>query len=84
MAIKINIGKLHLQGVPFADFENLLLVNNITILDIEYKHFNTLLTLPLHHGDPFDRLIIAQAITDDFMIISDDSTFRLYPIKLFS
>lgn len=84
MAIKINIGKLDLHGLPFADLENLLLANNIGILDIQFKHFNTLLTLPLHHGDPFDRLIISQAISDDIMVISDDSKFKLYPIKLFS
>jgi PIN domain nuclease of toxin-antitoxin system len=84
MAIKINIGKLDLQGIPFAELENLLLMNNITVLDIQFKHFNRLLTLPLHHGDPFDRLIISQALTDDFTVISDDKKFRLYNIKLFS
>jgi PIN domain nuclease of toxin-antitoxin system len=84
MAIKINIGKLNLQGLPFADLETLLLSNNITILDIQFEHFNTLLTLPLYHSDPFDRLIISQAITDDFTVISDDNKFQLYPIKLFT
>jgi PIN domain nuclease of toxin-antitoxin system len=84
MAIKINIGKLHLQGLPFAHLETLLSDNNIAILDIRYDHFNTLLTLPLHHGDPFDRLIISQAITDDFTVITDDSKFKMYSIKLFT
>ena len=84
MAIKINIGKLNLQGLPFADLENLLLANNIAVLDIQFEHFNTLLTLPLLHSDPFDRLIISQAIVHDFTIISDDGKFQLYPIKLLS
>ena len=73
----------NLENICHADFENLLALNNIAILDIEFRHFNTLLTLPLHHGDPFDRLIIAQGITDNFILTSDDIKFRFYPIKLF-
>ena len=84
MAIKINIGKLDLQGLPFPEIENLLANNNIGVLDIQFAHFNTLLSLPLHHGDPFDRLIISQALTDDLTVISDDGKFKLYALKLFS
>ena len=83
MAIKINIGKLDLRGLPFSEIENLLAENNIGVLDIQFAHFNTLLSLPLHHGDPFDRLIISQALTDDLTVISDDGKFKLYALKLF-
>ena len=83
MAIKINIGKLDLQGLPFSAIENLLAENNIGVLDIQFAHFNTLLSVPLHHGDPFDRLIISQALTDDLTVISDDAKFKLYALKLF-
>jgi PIN domain nuclease of toxin-antitoxin system len=84
MAIKINIGKLDLQDIPFENLEKLLSANNIIILDIQFKHFNALLSLPLYHADPFDRLIISQAVIDDFTVISDDNKFKLYPIKLFN
>jgi PIN domain nuclease of toxin-antitoxin system len=41
-----------------------------------------LLTLPLHHRDPFDRLLIAQAISDDLTLVSRDGHFAAYPVRV--
>ena len=60
MAIKVSLGKLHLSQ-PFDLFiPNQLLLNDITLLDIAVSHTLLVATLPFHHRDPFDRLLIAQ------------------------
>lgn len=79
-AIKMNIGKLSL---PF-DLENLLqetLANNMRILEIEMVHILKYVDMPLHHRDPFDRLIISQATVENLTIISSDEKFSFYDIK---
>jgi len=51
------------------------------LLDIAIDHIGVVETLPLHHRDPFDRLIIAQSISEKLHILSDDGMFDLYPIQ---
>ena len=51
------------------------------ILPVEPKHTAILTTLPLHHRDPFDRLIIAQAMAEDIPVISGDDDFDAYPVR---
>lgn len=84
MQIKKDIGKLSLR-IGLAD----MLIeqetkNQIKILPIEAKHIFGLETMPQHHKDPFDRLIIAQAIVEDLTVISNDGIFSSYGIKLLS
>ena len=81
IAIKLAIGKLSIS-IPFDDLESFLKDKEFEILDFEIEDLSTLITLPFHHADPFDRLMIAQAINNDFTFISDDSKFDPYPIKL--
>jgi PIN domain nuclease of toxin-antitoxin system len=81
IAIKNGIGKLNLE-VPFDDFiDRQIIPNGIQILDIKLEHLKVLITLPLHHRDPFDRILIAQAITEDIVLVSADSVFSLYPVQ---
>jgi len=56
-------------------------INNIEILPINLQHLIVLTKLPLHHRDPFDRLLIAQAITEEVPIISIDKKFDLYEVN---
>ena len=57
IAIKNGIGKLNLE-VPFDDFiDRQIITNGIQILDIKLEHLKVLITLPLHHRDPFDRIL---------------------------
>jgi len=51
----------------------------MTILQIEMKHFQTLLTLELFHRDPFDHVIISQGISDNFTILTSDKQFKITP-----
>jgi len=80
MAIKVSLGKLTLSA-PFADLIPAQLnVNGIGLLNISIAHVSLLATLPFHHRDPFDRLLIAQAITEKMPIISADATFDNYGV----
>jgi PIN domain nuclease of toxin-antitoxin system len=81
IAIKLNIEKLELD-YPFADIENKLSFENIILLNISFEHTQKIISLPLHHRDPFDRMIIAQSITENLTVISKDKNFPLYPIQL--
>ena len=81
IAIKVSIGKLLLE-FSFDEIEIKLAGSNISLLDISVEHTQKIISLPLHHRDPFDRMIIAQSIAEDLTIISKDKNFPLYPIKL--
>ncbi|MEO9594684.1 type II toxin-antitoxin system VapC family toxin [Rhodopirellula bahusiensis] len=81
MAIKISLGKWQLNQ-PYADFIDIALVDyRFEILNISPGHTAELLNLPFHHRDPFDRLLIAQAMAEGIEIISADTQFDAYPVK---
>lgn len=81
IAIKIALGKYALPE-PFAQFMGRELANNdVTILPIEIGHTAQLTTLPFHHRDPFDRLIIAQALAEKLPVASIDSQFDAYGVE---
>ena len=61
-------------------FPEQLRLNRIEVLDITVDSLIKLTTLPLHHRDPFDRLIIAQGLAEGLPIISVDTTFDAYGI----
>ena len=80
MAIKVGTGKLNLKR-PVRDFVAEYLPKTRTaLLPISLDHAGTVSTLPRHHGDPFDRLIISQAIIEDLVVVSIDTAFDAYPI----
>jgi PIN domain nuclease of toxin-antitoxin system len=80
IAIKIGKGKYSL-GQPYLAFmERGIFGNGFQILPIEPKHTSVVTTLPFHHRDPFDRLIVAQATVEGIPLISIDSTLDAYPI----
>ncbi|HAZ49488.1 MAG TPA: PIN domain nuclease [Cyanobacteria bacterium UBA11369] len=81
MAIKQSTGKLSF-GLPFRVFiEQQVSFNRIDILNINLDHIEVVVTLPFHHRDPFDRLIIAQAMVEKIPILSADSIFDAYSIQ---
>lgn len=81
MQIKIQLGKLKLD-LPLPDLiENQKQTNNLQILPIELAHIWSLEGLPNHHRDPFDRILIAQALAEKLPILSIDSVFDNYPVK---
>lgn len=80
IAIKIQIGKLKL-GITLEELYHLAEVNQIEIIPINQKHLLALLRLDNSHNDPFDRLIIAQSISEKLIIITKDKEFKKYKIK---
>lgn len=80
MAIKHSIGRLNFS-LPFMEFvRQQLSVSNIGLLEINLDHIEVVASLPLHHRDPFDRLIIAQSIVEQIPILSVDAIFDNYAI----
>ena len=82
IAIKTSLGKLIL-GRPFEELiPEQLILNEIGILPIGLDDLSLVAKLPFHHRDPFDRLIIAQAMTKGLPIVSRDAEFARYPVEL--
>ena len=82
IAIKVSIGKLELL-LPYNQLiPEQLEENDINVLPIELSHLTKVISLPFHHRDPFDRLIIAQALTEDLPVVSSDTVFSQYVVKL--
>jgi PIN domain nuclease of toxin-antitoxin system len=81
IAIKVSIGKYTLT-VPFEDFiRHGIEDNDFEILPIEIRHAARVAALPFHHKDPFDRMLIAQALVDDLTLISNEALFDAYGVK---
>ena len=83
MAIKQGLGKLALPP-PFSTsfahaFADAVDGLGLDLLPIEMHHIEALCHLPLHHRDPFDRLIIAQALVENLTVVTRDRSFGLYP-----
>ena len=82
IAIKTSLGKLALAAPYDELFPQQLQQHEIHVLQIQLSHLCTLTSLPFHHRDPFDRLIIAQGATEDLPIMSVDSVFSSYPVHV--
>ena len=80
LAIKISLGKYALEKDFRTFFDEQLEDNRLEILPMTFRHAAAVATLPFHHRDPFDRLIIAQAVVEQVPVLSADATFDSYPI----
>jgi PIN domain nuclease of toxin-antitoxin system len=81
IAIKSGLGKLYL-GEPSSTFlPREIARNNFELLGITLEHATTVERLPLHHRDPFDRLLIAQAMVENLQVIGADPSFDAYGVK---
>jgi PIN domain nuclease of toxin-antitoxin system len=82
IAIKVSIDKLALAK-PFEELiPEQIVLNEIEVHPIGLDALSLVAKLPFHHRDPFDRLIIAQAIIGEFPIVSKDGAFAHYPVDL--
>ncbi len=80
--IKSQLGRLKF-ATPLADvIENQIRSNGFQLLPIELAHVLALENLSWHHKDPFDRLLIAQAMVEGVPVISSDPMFAKYPIQV--
>ena len=81
IALKMSLGKLHMGATFDQLIPRQLIENDITLLPIEIPHLYQLVQSPFHHRDPFDRLLIAQGISDNLPLISRDPVFDAYPVQ---
>jgi PIN domain nuclease of toxin-antitoxin system len=82
ISIKAGLGKLPLPESPDNYISSRMA--NLKILPLDVKHYHTFIvyTLPLHHRDPFDRILIATAIAENIYLMSADEQFRRYDVDL--
>ena len=81
LAIKISIRKYQLTD-PLADYmAEAVQLYGLSILSIDVKHAEAIVTLPHHHKDPFDRMLIAQSVVENVALVSSDEAIDAYPIQ---
>jgi PIN domain nuclease of toxin-antitoxin system len=81
IAIKHSIGKLPLAA-PFATLiPQQLALNGFDLLPIEVHQLSLVVSLPFHHHDPFDRLLIAQSLAEGIFLVSADANFDAYGVQ---
>lgn len=81
IAIKVGLGKLSLSMGYRQWMSQAISDMGVTVLPITVEYADVQADLPSHHGDPFDRLLVAQAIVEDVAIISNDTTFDSYGVQ---
>ncbi len=81
IAIKLSIGKYALHESYESFFDRAIRQNGFLVLPIEPHHTNALINLPFHHRDPFDRIMVAQAMVEGLRIVSADTVLDAYPIQ---
>lgn len=82
VAIKAGTGKLSLQ-VGYEDlFPGAVLANGWQVLAPDFRHYRALLALPSPHRDPFDRLLIAQAQSENLTLVTCDPHFAAYGVPV--
>jgi PIN domain nuclease of toxin-antitoxin system len=79
ISVKRNLGRIELAS---ADLERELARSNFLELPIEWRHAETAGSLPRHHADPFDRMLIAQAQVEDLVLVTYEPAFHHYEVAL--
>jgi PIN domain nuclease of toxin-antitoxin system len=82
LSIKISIGKLRTIGSSISYFRDECREHQIEIIPLKIEHILRAESLPLHHRDPFDRLLIAQALEENLTVLTHDAEFGRYPVKV--
>jgi PIN domain nuclease of toxin-antitoxin system len=78
ITLKQSIGKLVVPTGLEAEIE----VRGFQHLPFSYRHGERMRELPMHHQDPFDRMLLAQALEESLILVTHDKKMRLYPVKL--
>jgi len=77
-SIKYGVGKLHLPETPEMFFPDRVRLAGYRHLQIDLRHVTRVYSLPKIHGDPFDRLLVAQALIEDMTIVTNDPVIKSY------
>ena len=82
IAIKYALGKLPLPAPPAAYVPSRMAVTGVMALAVEHSHALEVAGLPLHHADPFDRLLVAQARVEGLSLLTADPQLAAYEVEL--
>jgi PIN domain nuclease of toxin-antitoxin system len=82
LSIKMGLGKLQLPAPPAQCIPEFMARQGLRPLPVTHTHAVKVYDLPLHHNDPFDRLLIAQAISEEMSILTADWIFKKYPVEV--
>lgn len=81
IAVKYGLGKLKLTAPPREFVEQRMANNGLTPMPLAMNHTYRLAHLPFHHRDPFDRLLVSQAIEEDLPILTSDAAISAYEVE---
>jgi PIN domain nuclease of toxin-antitoxin system len=79
---KVQIGKLTLPSPVAQYLTTQLRANGVSVLPLSWDHVKRLEELPLHHRDPFDRILIAQSLEESIQLVSADPKLAKYAVQL--
>jgi len=82
IALKVRLGKLELPEKESFFDEHMGLLGIGRVLPVQPAHIFTLFSLPDHHRDPFDRLLVSQSIAEGIPLVASDATLRKYAVEL--
>ena len=80
--LKAQVGKLELPAQPARFIEEQLVLNAVADLPVTVRHALHVISLPLHHRDPFDRILIAQSQVERLPIVTADPQIARYPVEI--
>jgi PIN domain nuclease of toxin-antitoxin system len=81
IAIKVSLGQLRVETALERFLPEQLAENGFQPLAIDFKHTARVARLPFHHRDPFDRMLVAQAIEEELVVVTADPVFARYGVK---
>ena len=76
IAIKRSKKRLHAPD----DLDQAVTAHQFRLLPVQLRHTKAIGSMPHHHGDPFDRMLVAQAMIDGLTLVTSDRTLRRYPV----
>ena len=79
IALKAALGKIEFD---VRSLERMLAATGFQTLDISLQHAARVAELPLHHGDPFDRMLVAQALSESMVLVTRDRALRQYGVRI--
>lgn len=79
---KVQIGKLTLPSPVGNYLSEKLRMNGVSVLPLTFSHVRRLEGIPLHHRDPFDRILIAQSLEENIPLVTSDSAFENYSVQI--
>jgi PIN domain nuclease of toxin-antitoxin system len=82
LSAKVAAGRLAMPGSTIQSLLDQIAIAGLSVLELEDRYILRSETLPFHHSDPFDRLLIAQALEEDLTILSSDEKIPLYDVKV--